>query len=132
MTLLRNLALFFVLFLPVSCATGIVGGFFVGPIEAPRLAYPVLHYAVGVLPLLLPSLLAVPVLHFALRYWARDPRHNADARLTIGMTPLVLLGVHLAIFGFAYWSVPLLVLFLLPGAIYGASFRVVRPRRGAV
>ena len=130
MTLLRNLALFFVLFLPASCATGIVGGFFVGPIEAPRLAYPVLLYTVSVLPLLLPSLLAVPVLHFALRYWARNPRHSADARLTISVTPLALLGIHLVIFGFAFWSLPLLVLFLLPGAIYGASFRVVRPAIG--
>ncbi len=130
MTLLRNLALFFVLFLPASCATGLVGGFFVGPIEVTRLAYPVSLYFAVVLPLLLPSLLAVPVLHFALRYWARDPRHQASARLTIGATPLALLGVHLAIYGFTYWSLPLLVLFALPGAIYGASFRVVRPTLG--
>ena len=58
MTLLRNLALFFVLFLPASCATGLVGGFFVGPIEVTRLAYPVALYFSDVLPLLLPSLLA--------------------------------------------------------------------------
>jgi len=37
MILLRNLTLFFALFLPGSCATGVATGWFVGPFDPPRL-----------------------------------------------------------------------------------------------
>lgn len=123
--LLRNLTLFFALFLPAACVTGVAAGFFVGPIDPPRLAYPLLHFGVGVLPLLSPSLVAVPILHFAYRSLARSPG-RAMRRIATVATPLALLGTHLLIFGTAYWSLPLVVLFVLPGALYGASFGIAR------
>ena len=80
MILLRNLALFFVLFLPAAFATGVIGGFFVGPIPPPRFGYQMAQFGLAVVPLLLPSVLAVPCIHFAQRRWLRDqPRRNAQA-----------------------------------------------------
>ena len=79
MTLVRNLALFFVLFLPSSCATGLSGGFFTGPLPTPRIAYELGTFLFGAMPLLLPSILAVPVLHFAYRAWSRR-RSPREAR----------------------------------------------------
>ena len=126
MTLLRNLALFFVLFLPASCATGLAGGFFTGPRPTPRIGYELGGFLVGVMPLLLPSLLAVPVLHFAIRAWSRR-RSPREARWIAALvTPVALLVVHLAVFGAELWSAPLVTLFLIPGAVYGMAFGIPR------
>lgn len=124
MTLVRNLALFFVLFLPSSCATGLTGGFFTGPLPTPRIGYELGLFLVAVLPLLLPSILVVPVLHFVYRAWSRR-RSPAEARWGATLvTPVALLVVHLAVFGVALWSPQLVVLFLVPGAIYGLAFGI--------
>ena len=130
MILLRNLTLFFALFLPGSCATGVATGWLVGPFDPPRLGYPIMHFSLWVLPLVAPSLLAVPILHFGYRRLARAPE-RAMRRIATIATPLVLLGVHLAIFGATYWSLPLIMIFLLPGAVYGASFGISTPRTGS-
>jgi hypothetical protein len=132
-TLLRNLALFFVLFLPASCVTGLSGGFLTGPFPTPRPAYELGTFLVGVMPLLLPSILAVPVLHFGYRAWSRR-RSPREARWIAALaTPVALLVVHLAFFGVELWSVPLVALILIPGAIYGIAFgipRIGEPERG--
>ncbi len=129
MTLVRNLVLFFLLFLPLTCTTGLAAGFLVGPVPPPRVAYEIQVFVTGVLPLLLPSLLAVPVLHFAYRILLRD-RGRAAARWVAALaTPVALLAVHLAFFGVTFLGGPLLVLFLVSGAIYGSAFGLVR--RGA-
>jgi hypothetical protein len=116
--------LFFVLFLPSSCATGLAGGFFSGPLPTPRIGYELGLFLGGVMPLLLPSVLAVPVVHFFYRGWSR--RHRpAEARwIAILVTPAALLAVHLAVFGVGLWSLQLVALFLIPGAIYGAVFGI--------
>jgi hypothetical protein len=115
-TFVRNVALFFVLFLPASCATGLSGGWLTGPLPTPRIGYELGLFLVGVMPLLLPSILVVPVLHFAARAFARR-RSPREARFFATLaTPLALLGVHLVVFGTSLWSVPLVVLFLIPGA----------------
>jgi hypothetical protein len=124
LTLVRNLALFFVLFLPASCVTGLIGGFLTGPFPTPRVAYELGTFGIGVMPLLLPSILAVPVLHFGYRAWARG-RSPREARwFAAVVTPVALLVVHLAFFGVALWSVPLVTLILVPGAIYGMAFGI--------
>ena len=128
MTLLRNLLAFFVVFLPAACGTGLVGGFLEGPVPAPRFAYDVFVFEARVLPLMIPSLLAVPLLHFAIRWWARDASHHRARTVAIVATPIALLAVHLAFFQLAYWSVALVVLFLVPGVAFGACFGIVRPR----
>ena len=126
MTLVRNLALFFVFFLPLTCVIGMASGLLVGPLPLPRVAYPIQVFVVGVLPLLLPSLLIVPVLHFAYRILLRD-RARASARwVAVLATPLALLAVHLAWFGVAFLGGPLIVLFLVSGALYGGVFGLVR------
>jgi hypothetical protein len=123
-TLLRNLALFFVLFLPSSCATGLAGGFFSGPLPTPRIGYELGLFLGGVMPLLLPSVLVVPVLHFAYRAWSQR-RSPAQTRwVAIFGTPVALLAVHVAIFGVGLWSLQLVALFLIPGAIYGLVFGI--------
>jgi hypothetical protein len=116
--------LFFVLFLPSSCATGLAGGFFSGPLPTPRIGYELGLFLGGVMPLLLPSVLVVPVIHFFYRGWSR--RHRpAEARwIAILVTPAALLAVHLAVFGVGLWSLQLVALFLIPGAIYGAVFGI--------
>ena len=126
MTLLRNLTLFFVLFLPLGFATGLAGGFLEGPMPAARLAYPILVFMVAVVPLLLPSILAVPVLHFAFRRFTRDSGRSAARWIAALATPVALLAVHLACFGETYLGIPLLALILLPGAVYGGAFGLVR------
>ncbi len=124
MTLVRNLALFFVLFLPSSCATGLSAGFFTGPFPTPRIGYEIGLFLVGVMPQLLPSILVVPVLHFAYRAWSRR-RSPGEARwIAIAATPLALLVAHLAVFGVVLWSLPLVALFLIPGVIYGMAFGI--------
>jgi hypothetical protein len=128
-TLVRNFTLFFVLFLPSSCATGLSGGFFTGPLPTPRIGYELGLFLVAVMPLLLPSILVVPVLHFAYRAWSRR-RSPAEARwVATFATPVALLVVHLAVFGAELWSPQLVALFLIPGVIYGATFGIPRAAR---
>jgi len=122
-TLLRNLALYFVVFLPAALLTGWVFGFFTGPRSSPRLAYELLRFTFEVLPLLLPSLLMVVVLHFAYRRWLGDGRNGKTVALVALTTPAALLAAHLAAYGIQYWSVPLAVLFALPGALFGTLMR---------
>jgi hypothetical protein len=127
MILLRNLTFFLFLFLPLTLAIGLVCDFFVGPLEPTSLGYEVQQYYLRVFFLLLPSVLAVPALHFLYKARARHAEAKSVRLLAVAATPLALLVVHLAIFGGAYWSTPLIVLFGLPGALYGASFGIVRP-----
>ncbi len=127
MILLRNLALFFVVFLPASCATGWAAGFLDGPMTAPRLNYPLAQvFMMDVLPLLLPTLIAVPLLHVAFRYGLRG-RTPATAR-TVAMiaTPIALLVVHMAFYGKVFVGVPLLVMVGTAGALFGAIFATNR------
>jgi hypothetical protein len=121
--LLRNLALFFVLFLPLGCTTAWVGGALEGPMEATRAAYPIQVFLTGVMPLLLPTFLAVPVLHFALR-----SRRRLVAVLA---TPLALLAVHIAFFGLAYVGPQLLVIVAVAGGVYGIVFAAGRRPRSS-
>jgi len=125
--LLRNLVLFFAAFLPLSCATGLGAGWFTGPLEPPRVAYDVGLFVARVLPLLLPSFLAVPVLHFTYRAVLRDQPKARARWIAAIVTPLALLAVHLVAFGHTYFTPQLVVLFLIPGAIYGALFALPRP-----
>lgn len=126
MRLIRNLALFFVVFLPASCATGLAGGFFTGPLDPPRIAYDIGLYLFRVLPLLLPSVLAVPVLHFVYRATLLDDPPARARSIAAIATPFALLSVHLAVFGVAFLSTPLLALFAIAGALYGAVFALPR------
>ena len=126
MTLVRNIALFFVLFLPLSCATGVATGVLVGPIPPTHIGYEFQVFLTGALPLLLPSFLAVPVLHFAYRFGLRGRGSHAARGVAVLATPAALLAVHVAFFRGAFWSPPLLLLFLVPGAIYGWTFGIVR------
>jgi hypothetical protein len=125
MTLFKNLVLFTFFFLPLTLVTGLVSNFFVGPLEAPHWGYEVQLYYIHVFKLLVPSIIAVPALHFLYRWRAAAASTNTARALAIFVTPLALLGVHVAIFGGVYWSAPLLALFILPGALYGCLFSIV-------
>jgi hypothetical protein len=121
--LLRNLALFFVLFLPLGCTTAWVGGALEGPMEATRAAYPIQVFLTGVMPLLMPTFLAVPVLHFALR--------NRTRPVAVLATPFALLAVHIAFFGLAYVGPQLLVIVAVAGGVYGIVFAAGRQPRSS-
>jgi hypothetical protein len=127
MILIRNLILFVFLFLPLTLVIGLACGFFVGPIEPPRLMYEVQQYYFRVFFVLLPSILAVPVLHFFYKRRAQHTEAKSVRRLAVALTPLALLLVHLAIFGGEYWSIPLIVLYVLPGGLYGLVLSIVEP-----
>ncbi len=126
MTLVRNLVLFFVLFVPLTCTAGLTTGLLEGPLPPPRMAYAIGVFATGVLPLLLPSLLAVPVLHFAYRFWLRDRRRRTARWVAVLATPVVFLAVHLAFFGATFLGGPLLLLLGVAGTLYGSAFGLVR------
>ena len=127
MSLVRNLALFVLLFLPLSCATGFVGDLFTGPIRQPRpLAYDVQLFLFVFMPQLLPFILSVPVLHFAYRRWLGGSTPRRRRAVAAAVTPLVFLAIHLAVFRGEFWSLPLLLLVCVPGAIYGATFAIPR------
>ncbi len=129
MILLRNIVFFFVLFLPAAFLTGFVCDFFVGPRPAPRAGYEIMRFISSVLPLLAPSLLMVPVLHFAQRRWLAHSPYRRALMLSIVTTPLALLVPHLVLYGDRFLSVPLVVLFAIPGALYGAALFPVRDIR---
>jgi hypothetical protein len=124
MTLFKNLMAFVFFFLPLTLVLGLGCDFFVGPVEPTRWGYEVQLYYFHVFHLLVPSILAVPVLHFLYRRRAHAASRGSVRVLAVFATPLALLGVHLVIFGAAYWSIPLVTLFVLPGALYGYCFGI--------
>ena len=85
------------------------------------------QYYFRVFFVLLPSILAVPVLHFLYKRRARQAEVRSVRWLAVALTPVGLLAVHLAVFGGEYWSIPLIVLFVLPGGLYGLVFAIVEP-----
>lgn len=132
MALLANVALFFALFLPLGFLIGWLAGFFVGPEQTAADAYPLFLWTLGVLPLLAPGLAWVPIAHFGLRFAARRLDRSQLRRLALVALPLGLLAAHLVAWGTRVLGLPLLVLVVIPGAAYGAVFRIpVRRRREA-
>jgi hypothetical protein len=123
MKLLRNVVLFFALFLPAAYVTGIVGGFFVGLRPTPRISYETLLFVLEVVPLLMPSLLMVPVLQFVYSRWLSELPRGRALGLAAAATPVAFLVPHLAIYGGEFWSAPLVMLFAIPGALYGIVLR---------
>jgi len=131
MKLVINLALFFVLFLPLTYIVGIPGDYWVGRYQDPDTAPTIYHWMSVGWPLILPSLLWVPVCHVAITILgrARVIRSSPWWRAcSLVIWPAGFLAVHVAIYGLIVWSLPLLVTFLLPGMGYGALARIpVRP-----
>ncbi len=124
MTFLANVLLFFVVFLPLTYLVGLPFDFFVGPNQAGDEAYPFFTWLVVVLQLVLPALLFVPIAHVGLR-WLRGRHSRRALRWTaVAVLPLGFLGAHLAAWGPVVFSPQLLVLLLVPGALYGLTFRV--------
>jgi hypothetical protein len=124
MALLINLGLFFALFMPLTFVVGYPLGFFVGPTQADEETYPLFIWLLTALPLLLPAVLWVPVVQLALRLLARHRSRRGVRLAAAGLAPLGFLAVHVAAWGLAFVSAPLLVLILLPGAAYGASMKL--------
>ena len=128
MALLANMGLFFVLFLPLSYGIGLWGGFYVGPYQGPTDSYPFMIWLIVVSPLLLPSLLWVPIAHLLLRVGRRRLERDRLRWFAIFLVPAGLFAVHLAAWGGVVLSWPLLTLMVIPGGIYGLVFRL--PRSG--
>ncbi len=81
MALLANLALFFVFYLPLTFAVGLLGDLYVGRYQPPEESAELFYWIVVGWPLLLPSLLAIPMLHIVLGVVRRWRRTTDDPRL---------------------------------------------------
>ena len=133
MALLANLALFFVLFLPLTYLVGWPFDYYVGRYMTPEEAPRVFNWIVMGWKLLLPGVLFVPVAHVALAIARRtlgEPDRQRLRRLVVVVVPLGFLAVHLALWGTAVLGVPLLVSVLIPGAVYGLIARLPMRRGG--
>ena len=132
MALLANLALFFVVYLPLGFAVGLAGDFWIGRYQSSETGFPLFYWIVVGWPLLVPSLLIVPVAHIALAIGRRLGPEAGAGRLrllAIAVAPLGFLAVHLGLWGTTVLSGPLLATVLLPGAVYGLVARIPRRRR---
>ncbi len=131
MAFLANFALFFVLFLPLTLAVAAPFDFYVGRYQPPEEAAQIFYWMFVGWPLLLPSVLFLPVAHIGLavtRRVYRDLDHSSLRRLALAVFPLGLLGVHLLVWGGVVFSLPLLVSFLIPGAVFGWLARIPKHR----
>ena len=132
MALLANLVLFFAVYLPLSYAVGWAGDFWLGRYQSPEEGAQLFYWIVVGWPLLIPSLLFVPLAHIALgitRRLRRDPSPGRLRLLVVALAPLGFLAVHLALWGAVVLSAPLLASILIPGALYGLVARIPRRRR---
>ena len=132
MAFLANFALFFVVFLPLTLLIGVPFDFYVGRYQPAEEASQLFYWILLGWPLLLPSVLFVPVAHVALgiarrSQWSLD--RSALRKFALAAFPLGLLAVHLLFWGTVVFSVPLLVSFLIPGALFGWVARIPKSRR---
>ena len=130
MALLANLALFFLLYLPLTFAVGLAGDFYVGRYQSPEDAAPFFYWIVVGVQLFIPSVLALPAAHLALgavRRMAGDFEPRRLRRIAVVAIPLSFLAIHLWVWGAVLVSVPLLVSILLPGSLLGLAVRIPRP-----
>ena len=126
MTLLRNLALFLLLFLPLTLAVSYGAGLLAGPAiidgQLSELApYPVLYWSVSVLMLVLPTVILVPGLH-----WLR--RRGTGSAAMAAITALGFIALVIAIWGTGFFSWPVIVFVALPALAYGSTLK--QPRAG--
>jgi len=131
MALFLNLALFFVLFLPLTLLVGLPFDFYLGRFQPAEEARPVIYWLIAGWPLLLPSILFIPVAHLALaiarrRQWAPDA--HAMRGVSLVALPMGLLLTHFLFWGTTVLSIPLLVTFLIPGVIFGWVARIPKVR----
>jgi hypothetical protein len=131
MALFANCILFFVLFLPLTLLVGLSFDFYLGRFQPAEEAVPIIYWLVAGWPLLIPSFLFIPVLHIMLatvrrRTWAPDRR--GMRMLSLVAFPMGLLLTHFVFWGGTVLSIPLLVTFLIPGAILGWVARIPRTR----
>jgi len=127
MKLLINFVLFFGVFLPLTYVVGVPGNYWVGRYQDPSRAPTIYHWISVGWPLIVPSVLWVPLGHALIASLARcsEIRSPATWRVaSLAMWPLGFLGVHLALYGMLLWSIPLLVTFSIPGVIYGVVARI--------
>ena len=132
MAFLANFSLFFVFFLPVTLLVGLPFDFYVGRYQPAEEASQLFYWITVGWPLLLPSVLFVPVVHLALAFARRaswDLDHEALRKIALVAFPLGLLGAHLLIWGTVVFSVPLLTSFLIPGVLFGWVARIPKLKR---
>ena len=131
MALLANFTLFFVFFLPLTLVVGLPFDFYVGRYQTPEEASQLFYWMVVGWPLLVPSVLFIPVAHIALAIARRtqwDLRRSALRKCALAAFPSGLLAVHLLLYGSVVVSAPLLVSYLIPGALFGWIARIPKPR----
>jgi hypothetical protein len=126
MTFLRNLALFFVLFLPLTLALSHGAGLLAGPAivdgELTRTTpYPVPYWMTSVLVLVLPTVVLVLPLH-----WLR--RRGLGSVAVAVTTSVSFVALVIAIWGAGFFSWPVIVFVALPALAYGSALKQARPR----
>jgi hypothetical protein len=130
--LLANLALFFIFFLPLTLLVAIPFDLYVGRYQPAEEASQLFLWMIIGWPLLFPSVLFVPAAHVALaiaRRFGWSPDRGTLRMLAVVILPLGLLWFHLWTWGTVVLGAPLLLTFLVPGALMGWVVRIPAWRR---
>lgn len=124
---LRNLGMYFWMFLPAATLAGMAyRAVFNQPAVAPEWDpgwNPILWLIMSV-PWLLPTVLAVPVLHVTANHLVRGPWKRTVRGLLMAAAPLLFLLILLGLWGSSYLELHLLLPMLLGAWAYGALFRI--------
>jgi hypothetical protein len=126
MTFLRNLALFFVLFLPLTLALSHGAGLLAGPaiVEGELTSatpYPVTYWMTSVLMLVMPTVVLVLPLH-----WLR--KHGLGSVAVALIAAFSFVALVIAIWGGGFFSWPVIIFVALPALAYGSMLKQARAR----
>jgi hypothetical protein len=125
MTFLKNLGLFFVVFLPVIAITGMIAEGIAGPASPTwRVGWNPLLWLVWTAPWHAPVVVAVPLLHILGRRLARRGSRSAARRTLLVASPLTCAVVMLGVYGPDNAGAGTLLPILLAGLAYGAVLRI--------
>lgn len=134
MALLKNLGLFFVVFLPLTLLVGLPGDYYLARHQSPEEATPIFYWMLVGWRVLLPCILFLPLAHLALAVSRRAgwrPDQATLRRVSLVVLPLGMLAMPLWLLGVHYLSVPLVVSVVVPGVVLGWLARIPLPRRAA-
>jgi len=127
MMLLKNIGLFFAVYLPLSFLIGLPLGFYESESIGDSTAYSFFVWFLVAVQLFIPSLIVFIVLHFVLVLGLVRVIPNHLGIAAIVLTPLVLLAAHGGIWLPASMTYQVLLVDALPAAILGAVMRLPDP-----
>ena len=125
MYLIKNLLIFFLVFLPLTYIVGIPGALYHGRFESAVTNSQIYNWGLVGLTLVLPCILFIPVLHLIVRYYPGLVRAIGGARIFSTIVfPIGFLFTHLLVWGTDLLSWQLLTIILIPGLLFGLLARM--------